>query len=176
MDFGVTLLTFVHVVISLVAIGSGLVVAYGWLTAKRLDHWTLAFLTTTVLTSATGFLFPIDRLTPGLVIGMVSLLVLAVAILARYYFHLAGRWRATYVVTSVLALYFNIFVLIVQVFQKVPVLKSLAPTQSEPPFVVTQLIVLGLFVITAVVGVIRFRGVSIPIGPISPTTRSATQA
>jgi hypothetical protein len=157
MNGGLQILTLVHVLISLVGIASGIVVMYGFLTGRRLDRWTAIFLATTVLTSLTGFLFPIERLTPGIVIGIVSLLVLAVAMIARYRAHLEGRARAAYVVSAVIALYFNVLVLIVQSFQKVPALKALAPTQSEPPFVVTQFIVLGIFVLIAAPGLKRFR-------------------
>jgi hypothetical protein len=164
MNGGIQILTFVHVLISLVGIASGFVVIFGFLTGRRLDRWTAIFLATTVLTSLTGFFFPIERLTPGLVIGIISLLILAIAIIARYKLHLAGRAGAVYVVCSVIALYFNVLVLIVQSFQKVPPLKALAPTQSEPPFVVTQLIVLGFFVLIAVLSLTRFRGGSISVG------------
>src|SRR5262245_16763087 len=163
MNGGLQILTFVHVLISLVGIASGFVVIFGFLTDTRLDRWTAIFLATTVLTCLTGFLFPIERLTPGIVIGIVSLLVLAVAIIARYRAHLAGRARAAYVVSAVIALYLNVLVLIVQSFQKVPRLKALAPTQSEPPFAVTQVIVLGIFVLIAIRGLKRFRGESIAV-------------
>ena len=149
--------TLVHVVISLVGIGSGLVVLYGLLTGKRLDRWTAAFLATTVATSVTGFGFPFDHLLPSHKVGIISLVVLAVAILARYALHLAGAWRWIYVVCAAVALYLNVFVLIVQAFEKVPALKALAPTQSEPPFLVTQLVVLALFVVLGIFAVKRFR-------------------
>jgi hypothetical protein len=156
MDFD--LLTTVHVVISLVAIASGVVVAYGFLAAKRLDLWTATFLVTTVLTSVTGFVFfPIERFTPALGVGAISLIVLAVAILGRYRYHLTGRWRAAYVISSVAAFYFNVFVLVAQLFQKVPALRDLAPTQSEPPFVVAQIVVLVACITVGIVGTIRFR-------------------
>src|SRR5262245_60169976 len=158
MDFGVPILTAAHVVISLIAIVSGAVVAYGFLAAKRLDLWAAVFLATTVLTSVTGFVFfPIDRFTPAIGVGIVSLIVLAVAILARYHYRLGGRWRAAYVISSVVAFYFNAFVLVAQLFQKVPALKDLAPTQSEPPFAVAQLVVLVACVTIGIVGTIRFR-------------------
>jgi hypothetical protein len=128
---GLTIFTLIHVVISLVAIGSGFVVLFGLIAGKRLDGWTAFFLATTVATSVTGFGFPIHGFTPGIGIGIISLLVLAVAIFARYARRLTGIWRRGYVVTAVIALYLNFFVLIVQSFQKVPVLKMLAPTQSE---------------------------------------------
>jgi len=157
MIFGMTTLTFVHVVLSLIGILSGFVVLFGLLTAKRLDGWTALFLTTTVLTSATGFLFPLHKLLPSHIVGIISLVLLAVAILARYALHLAGAWRWIYVVTAVIALYLNVFVLIVQAFLKVPALNDLAPTQSEPPFKITQLVVLALFVVLAIVAAIKFR-------------------
>jgi len=157
MILGLTTFTFVHVVISLVGILSGFVVVYGLLTAKRLDGWTATFLATTVATSVTGFFLPADRFLPSHAVGIVSLLVLPVAIFARYGRQLAGIWRRTYVVTAVIALYLNVFVLVAQLFLKVPALKAMAPTQSEPPFVFTQVGVLSLFVVLAITAVIRFR-------------------
>jgi hypothetical protein len=138
--------TLLHVLISLVGIGSGFVVILGLLSRKRLDGWTALFLASTVATSVTGFGFPFDHLLPSHVVGAISLVVLAIAIPARYAFHLAGAWRWIYVVGAVVALYLNVFVLIVQAFQKVPALKALAPTQQEPPFLVAQLVVLLVFV------------------------------
>src|SRR5271166_1763630 len=126
--------TFLHVLISLVGIGSGLVVMLGFLTGKRLDGWTALFLITTVATSVTGFGFPFDHLLPSHVLGVISLLVLAIAVPARYVFHLAGAWRWIYVVTAAMALYLNVFVAVAQSFMKVPALHVLAPTQKEPPF------------------------------------------
>jgi len=149
--------TFVHVALSLVGIGSGFVVLYGMLAAKRLDVWTGIFLASTVATSVTGFLFPVDRFLPSHAVGILSLLALAAAIVSRYAFHLVGIWRATYVISAVVSLYFNVFVLIAQLFLKVPFLKAMAPTQSEPPFVVSQSIALALFIVFANAAVIRFR-------------------
>jgi hypothetical protein len=162
MILGMTLATFtaVHVVISLIGIASGLAVLYGMLTSDRLDSWTAVFLLTTVLTSVTGFFFPFDHLLPSHIVGIISLVVLAVAILARYALHMAGAWRWIYVVTALLALYFNVFVLVVQSFEKVPALKALAPTQSEPPFAVAQLVVLAFFVLLAIFAVKKFRPAS----------------
>ena len=147
MMLGMSLSTFtlVHVVISLIGIGSGLIVVYGFLTGKRLDLMTALFLATTALTSITGFMFPFEHLLPSHKVGMLSLAILAVAIPARYVFHMAGHWRWIYVVGAVLALYFNVFVLVVQSFMKVPALKAMAPTQTEPPFVVAQVTVLLIF-------------------------------
>ena len=149
--------TLIHVAISLVGICSGFVVLFGLLAAKRLDAWTALFLATTVLTSVTGFGFPFDHLLPSHKVGIISLAVLAVAILARYVFHLVGAWRWIYVIGAVIALYLNVFVLIVQLFEKVPALKALAPTQSEPPFLAAQLVVMGFFVLFAILAVKRFR-------------------
>jgi hypothetical protein len=127
------------------------------LTAKSFEGWTTTFLATTVATSVTGFLFPFHGLTPGYVIGALSLIVLALAIAARHRFQLAGGWRLTYAVTALTALYFNVFVLIAQLFKKVPALKELAPTQAEPPFLVTQLAVLILFVLLGYRATVKFR-------------------
>lgn len=149
--------TLLHVLISLAGIGSGLVVLYGMLSAKRFDGWTAIFLATTVLTSVTGFMFPFEHLLPSHIVGGLSLIVLALAILARYAFHLSGGWRGTYVVTAAIALYFNVFVAVVQAFAKVPALKAAAPTQKEPPFVVAQLVVLLVFVALTILATRKFR-------------------
>ena len=158
MILGMTISTFtlLHVLISLVGIGSGFIVLYGLLTGKRLDGWTAVFLVTTVLTSLTGFLFPFEHLLPSHVVGVISLVVLAVAILARYGMHLAGAWRGIYVVSAAVALYFNVFVLVVQAFMKMPALKALAPTQKEPPFVAAQLALMALFVVLTIFAVKKF--------------------
>src|ERR1035438_5602368 len=129
-----TAFTLFHVVLSVVGIASGFVVVYGLLTSKRLDGWTALFLTTTAATSVTGFMFPVHHFLPSHGVGIVSLIVLAFAILARYRYGLEGGWRRTYAITAVVGLYLNCFVLIVQLFMKLPSLKELAPTQSEPPF------------------------------------------
>lgn len=160
MIFGMTTSTYtlVHVVLSLVGIGSGLLVVFGLLSPKHLKGWTALFLGSTVATTVTGFGFPFEHLLPSHIVGMVSLVVLAFAIPARYTFHLAGTWRWIYVVGSVIALYLNVFVGIVQAFLKVPTLRTMAPTQSEPPFVFTQLVVMACFVLLAITAVGRFRG------------------
>ena len=159
MIFGMTLSTFttVHVVLSLVGIFSGFVVLIGLLGGKRLDGLTALFLVSTVSTSVTGFLFPVDHFLPSHGVGIISLVVLAVAILARYAFHLAGAWRWIYVVGAVVALYLNVFVLIAQAFLKVPALKAMAPTQSEPPFLIAQLVVMALFIALGIAAAKRFR-------------------
>ena len=148
---------FVHVLLSLIGIGSGFVVMLGLLTGKQLDAWTALFLATTVATSVTGFGFPVEHLLPSHEVGIISLVVLAVAILARYALHLAGAWRRIYVVGAAVALYLNVFVGVVQAFQKVPALTAMAPNQTEPPFVVTQLVVLALFIVLTIVASKRFR-------------------
>ena len=160
MIWGLSTSTFttVHTVLSLVGIFAGLVVMFGLIAGKRLDGWTVVFLAATVATSVTGFGFPFDHLLPSHKVGIVSLLVLPVAIVARYAFHLAGAWRRIYVITAAVALYLNIFVLVVQLFQHVPALKALAPTQKEPPFVIAQLLVLALFGWLAVLATVRFHG------------------
>jgi hypothetical protein len=149
--------TFIHVVISLVGILSGIVVMSGLLAGKRLDGWTALFLSTTVLTSVTGYGFPTDHLMPSQVVGAISLVVLTVAIVARYGRRLAGGWRKTYVITAMIALYLNVFVLIVQTFLKVPSLNALAPTQHEPPFLIAQVSVMALFVVLTIIAATKFR-------------------
>ena len=149
--------TLFHVFLSLVGIGTGLIVLYGLLTSQRFDSWTKRFLITTVATSVTGFMFPVHQFMPSHAIGILSLIVLGIAIVARYRYHLAGGWRRTYVITALIALYLNFFVLIVQLFRKVPALKELAPTQSEPPFQITQLVVLLLFTVMTIRAAIKFR-------------------
>ena len=158
MMLGMSLSTFtaVHVIISLIGILSGLIVLVGLLSAKRMNGWTALFLLTTVLTSVTGFGFPFTHLLPSHKVGIISLVVLAIAILARYSFHMTGKWRWIYVVTAMIALYLNVFVLVVQSFEKVPSLKAMAPTQSEPPFLVAQLVVLALFIVLTIFAVKKF--------------------
>jgi hypothetical protein len=152
-----TAFTIIHVAISLLGIVTGLVVAAGLLNAKRLDGWTVLFLASTIATSLTGFGFPFERLLPSHIVGAISLVVLAVALYARYVFLMAGNWRSIYVATAVAALYLNVFVLVVQLFQKVLALNALAPTQSEPPFAIAQAIVLVIFAALGVAAVKRFR-------------------
>ena len=149
--------TLIHVLISLVGIVSGLVVVFGLLGGKRLDGWTALFLATTVATSVTGFGFPFDHLLPSHKVGILSLVLLAIAILARYAFHLAGSWRVVYVISAVVALYLNVFVLIAQLFMKVPELKAMAPTGSEPPFLVAQLVCMAIFVVLGIGAAMKFR-------------------
>jgi hypothetical protein len=170
MTLGMSLATFtlVHVIISLIGIGSGLIVLFGLLTGRRMDRWTALFLVTTVLTSVTGYGFPFTQLLPSHIVGAISLVALAVAIFARYAQHLAGGWRRTYVISALIALYLNVFVLVVQSFEKVPALHALAPTQKEPPFAIAQLLVLIAFVVLTVFAVKRFRA-----QPTIPLARAA---
>jgi hypothetical protein len=154
---GLATFTLFHVAISLVGIFAGFIVAAGLLTSKRLDGWTAIFLVFTVATSATGFMFPFHGFKPSYVVGAISLLILLAAIFARYGRRMAGPWRWIYVVTAMIAFYLNVFVLIVQSFMKVPALRALAPTQSEPPFKLTQLVVLAIFIVVTVIASIRFR-------------------
>jgi hypothetical protein len=149
--------TIIHVLISLAGVFTGFVVLLGLLAGKRLDGWTKWFLITTVATSVTGFGFPIHHFGAPHLVGIISLIVLAITIYARYPRHLADAWRWIYVVGAMIALYLNVFVGIVQSFQKIPALNAIAPTQSEPPFAITQLAALALFVVLTIVGIIRFR-------------------
>ena len=155
---GLSLETFtvVHVIISLVGIASGLVVLHGLLKGEARGQWTMLFLTTTILTSVTGFGFPFAKLLPSHVTGIISLAVLAIALFALYAFRLEGPWRWIYIVTSMAALYLNVFVLIVQAFLKVPALNALAPNGSEPPFAIAQGIVLLIFVAMTILAARRF--------------------
>jgi hypothetical protein len=138
--------TFVHTALSLVGIFAGLVVLFGMFRSRRLPGWTLVFLVTTVLTSVTGFFFPVERILPSHVVGVISLAVLAVTLAALYLFRLAGSWRWLYVATAVFALYLNVFVGVVQAFGKVPFLNAWAPKQTDLPFIVAQGVVLVVFV------------------------------
>ncbi len=158
MTWGIPTHTFIqiHVLISLIGIASGLVVLYGLLTERRLSGWTALFLAATILTSVTGFPIPPFGFDPPRAVGVLSLVLLALAVGGLYAFQLAGAWRWIYVVTAIAALYLNVFVAVIQSFQKLPSLHALAPTQSEPPFVVTQLVVLVIFAALGVLAAIRF--------------------
>ena len=123
----------------------------------HVDRWTGPFLLGAAATTVTGFLFPFTSFTPAIGLGIISLPVLGLAILASCVGHLKGRWRWIYVITVAASLYFNVFVLVVQLFQKTPALKALAPTQSEPPFLIAQMIVLVSFVLLALAASLRFR-------------------
>ena len=163
MVWGMTTSTFtlVHVWLSVIGIGAGLVVVFGLLAGKSLGGWTALFLITTAATSVTGFAFPFDHLLPSHKVGIVSLAVVTLAVIARYGLHLAGPWRRVYAVCAGLALYLNVFVAVVQAFEKVPFLNALAPTQTEPAFVVTQVVVLLLFATMIIGAARRFGGASV---------------
>jgi hypothetical protein len=149
--------TVLHVAISLIAIVSGFVVVFGMIGGKRLDGLTAWFLTFTVLTSVTGFMFPFKELLPSHKLGMISLVALVVAIAARYAFQMSGAWRSVYTITATMALYFNCFALVAQCFDHVPALHPLAPTGTEPPFLVTELVVLVAFLVLGTMATIRFK-------------------
>ena len=149
--------TVLHVVITLVAIGSGLIVVGGMFASHRLPVTTAIFLFTTILTSVTGFLFPIHGFTPALGVGILACVIFAVALFALYKEHLVGGWRWIYVITAVVSLYLNVFVLVVQSFVKVSALNALAPTQTEPPFAITQAVVLAILILITFVAVVKFR-------------------
>ena len=149
--------TAVHVVISLIGIGSGLVVLAGFLTGRSLEAWTRVFLASTVATSLTGFGFPVDRVLPSHIVGGLSLVALGVAIYARYARHMAAGWRTAYVLTAMLSLYLNVFVGVVQSFIRIPPLHALAPTQSEGPFALAQFVVLIAFLALTIVALRKFK-------------------
>jgi hypothetical protein len=161
MVLGMSLATFtaLHVVISVIAIATGLVVAAGMLAGNRLPGWTAVFLVTTVLTSVTGFLFPFTHVLPSHIVGAISLVVLVPTLVALCGKGLSGSWRGVYVIGSICVLYLNVFVLVVQAFLKIPPLNRLAPTGSEPPFAIAQLVVLALFIWLGVRAMRRFRPV-----------------
>ncbi len=149
--------TLVHVIISLAGILAGLVVLGGWLAARHFRGLTSFFLAATALTSITGFFFPFKGFTPAYAVGGISVVLLAVAVYALYGRKLAGRWQATYLVTAALALYLNFFVLVAQLFARLPALNALAPTQAEPAFAVTQGLVFLGFLILGIAALRRFR-------------------
>ena len=150
-----TLLEF-HVLISLAEMVAGLVVLYGLVTGTAYGAWTLLFLATAILTSVTGFPLPPFGFDPPRAVGVLTLVLLAVAVIAYYAFRLAGAWRWIYVVTAMAALYLDFFVGVIQAFQKIPALHTLAPTQSEPPFLVAQILVLAIFVVLGFLAVRKF--------------------
>lgn len=152
--------TLLHVIITLVAIGSGLIVVGGMFASHRLPGTTALFLFTTGLTSVTGFLFPIRGFTPALGVGILACVILALALFALYKEHLVGAWRWIYVITAIVSLYLNVFVLVAQSFMKVAALNALAPTQSEPPFAITQAAILVIFILIGLIAVANFRPVT----------------
>jgi hypothetical protein len=148
--------TLLHVLLSLIGIASGLIVLYGMFVSEHWPGWTHLFVWTTVATTLTGFGFPFNGFTPAIGTGIVSTVILAFTLIALYGKKLTGSWRRTYVISAVIALYLNVFVLIVQLFLKVPSLHALAPLGKEPPFAITQGIALVAFVIAGFVAVQRF--------------------
>jgi hypothetical protein len=165
MILGLTPLVLVHTLISLVGIVTGLVVLRGLLRGERLDGWTAWFLVTTILTSATGFILPAKMLLPSHVVGIISLVILAVCCYARYGKRMAGAWRTAYVVTAMIALWLNVFVLVAQLFLKVPALHALAPQGNEPPFGIAQGVVFLAFIVLTVLAVRRFHPDRAPAAP-----------
>jgi hypothetical protein len=151
--------TYLHVFLSLIGIGAGVFVVYGLLSSRRLRILTALFFVTTVATSLTGFLYPFKGVTPGIVLGILSLIVLLLAIVGLYVKKLDGTWRGVYVISTMLAFYFNFFVLIAQSFAKLPELHAIAPTQSSPVFGITQLIVLLIFILLTIRAFKRFHPV-----------------
>jgi hypothetical protein len=157
MIFGMTPLTFFHVLISLIGILTGIIALLGMIAGKRLNGWTAVFLVTTALTSITGFFFPFHKLLPSHILGGISLFVLAFAIPARYVKHLEGAWRKVYAITASIALWLNVFVLVAQLFMKVPALHAMAPNGSEPPFLISQVVVMAVFIVLTIAATIKFR-------------------
>jgi hypothetical protein len=158
MMLGLSLSTFtwVHTALSLIALVAGIVVVIGLLAGRRFDGWIALFLLTAVLTSVTGFGFPFDKFLPSHWTGVVSLVVLAMSILAIYIFRASGSWRWIFAVTAVIGLYLDAFVAVVQAFMKIPGLKAQAPTQTEAPFLIAQGVLLVIFVALAIAAAIRF--------------------
>jgi hypothetical protein len=150
-------LAWIHTVLSVVALVSGVIVASGLLASRMPGWWTVLFFVTAIATSATGFALPSAGFQASHGVGIASLVVLVLAIVAFYVFHLAGAWRWIYAVGAVLGLYFDVFVAIAQAFKKVPALSALAPTLSEPPFGVAQLVCLALFAVLSIAAAVRFR-------------------
>ena len=151
------LFTLFHVLLSVAAIGLGGAVAYGLLNGRRMGRMTIAFLVATAATTLTGFLFPFHGFTPALGVGIVSSVVLVLAVIARYRFRMTGAWRAIYITSAFVAFYLNCFVFVAQAFQKVPALHALAPLGDEPPFAAVQALVLAGFLVTGWLALKRFR-------------------
>lgn len=167
MVLGLSLPTFtaLHVLISLIGIVSGIIVMVGLLRSTLSRGWTWLFLLTTILTSVTGFFFPVEKILPSHIVGIISLVLLAAACFALYVQRLAGAWRWIYVVTAMASLYLNVFVFVIQAFLKVGPLHALAPSvpPSEPPFAIVQGIVLLLFVVATIIGALKFRPTPVSI-------------
>jgi hypothetical protein len=156
MILGQAALVFIHILISLFGIGSGFVILAGFLGGKRLDGSNAFFLVTTILTSLSGFILPAHKILPSHILGVLSLIALAIACVARYAKKMQDGWRKTYVISAMISFYFNVFVLVAQLFLKVPSLHSLAPNGSEPPFAIAQSIVLIAFAVFTVLAVKKF--------------------
>src|SRR3954454_14348913 len=157
MNLDFSTFTWVHVIISLIGIATGFVVMKGMLSSQRRDDWTAVFLATTAMTRLTGFGFPFEKLLPSHIVGIISLVVLLIAILARYAFGLSGGWRPAYVVTALVAQWLNVFVLVAQLFNKVTALHALVPNGSEPPFLIAQTVVMVLFIFFGIAALRQFR-------------------
>ncbi|MBD9372683.1 hypothetical protein IB238_08610 [Rhizobium sp. ARZ01] len=157
MILGMAPFTLFHVVLSVIGIGSGLVALRGWLFSELRPGWTAIFLITTLATTITGFLFPITAFTPAIWVGIITTAFLLAAIMALYVFRLSGKWCAIFLIASTISLYFNVFVLVVQMFQKIDALNALAPNGTEPPFAITQGIVLLAFATAGYLSLRRFR-------------------
>ncbi|MBL9122094.1 MAG: hypothetical protein JNG90_00570, partial [Planctomycetaceae bacterium] len=150
------MLLFIHVAVSLVGIATGFVLMWGMLKSRPLNGWTAVFLATTLATSATGFLFPFQGVTPGIILGIISIPLLALAIYARYARGMQGAWRPVYLLSALVAQYLNVLVLIVQSFQKIGPLHDLAPNQNELPFVAAQLAALAAFLVIGALALKKF--------------------
>ena len=159
LGMSIPVFTLLHVLISLGGIFTGFVVLFGMIRNRKETLWTLLFFVLNILTDVTGFMFPFKTITPGIIIGALSLVVLFVAMIGVYVKRLAGGWRVRYVITAAVALYFNVFVLVVQSFEKMSVLHAIAPTQSSPVFGITQLVVFGLMTLLTVFAFRHFRPV-----------------
>ena len=160
---GLATFTLLHVLISLIGITAGLIATVGWLKSDPSQTSTAVFLSTTIITSVTGFFFPFTKLLPSHILGLISLILLAIATFAFYRSRLSGAWRAIFAVTATLSLYLNVLVLIVQAFQKIPVLRSWAPTQSEPAFLVAQGLAFLLFTVLGILTTLRFQPVRLAV-------------
>ena len=157
MILGMTTFTFIHVVLSLIGIVAGLVVMYGLLTSQAFGKWTALFLASTLATTITGFFFPFTQVLPSHIFGVIELFTLGAAIVGRYVYHLMGAWRWIFVVSAVISLYLNVFVLVVHIFLKIQTFNRLAPTQAEPPFAIAQLVVLLAFIAIGYFATVKFR-------------------
>jgi len=159
MGMSLTTFTLLHVLISLIGSVAGLIAMLGWLKSDPSRIPTAIFLATTILTSVTGFLFPFTKLLPSHIVGIISLVMLALATFALYVRRVSGFWRPIYTVTAILSLYLNVFVLLVQAFLKIPLLKAWAPTQTEPAFLVAQGSAFLLFFVLTILTTVKFQPV-----------------